>query len=207
MSVLDRLASALGRNDEQPNVALAQDLAATGDSAAIVELVGALSTGTAAIKSDAIKTLYEIGALRPELIVPHADAFMALLDSSSNRLVWGAMTALDAIAATQPGRVAADLPHILAAADRGSVIAKDRCIALLVKLAKAGDADSICPILLQRLADSAPNQFPSYAEAIAPVVPKPQRRNFIAILNERLTGMLQQAKRKRVEKLLQKFNG
>jgi len=207
MSVLDRLASALGRNDEAPNVELAQDLAASRDTGAIAELVGALTTGSAAIKSDAIKTLYEIGALRPELIAPHADAFFAQLDSSSNRLVWGAMTAIDEIAAVAPKQVAAHLPQITAAADRGSVIAKDHCIALLVKLARAGNADTICPILLHRLADSATNQFPSYAEAIGPVVPTPQRGNFIAILKDRLATAMAESKRKRVEKLLAKFNG
>ena len=207
MSVLDRLASALGRNDEQPNVALAHELAASADTVAIVELVGALTTASSALKNDAIKTLYEIGELRPELIAPHADAFFALLDSSSNRLVWGAMTALDAIAVVDPRHIAAHVPQILEAADRSSVIAKDHCIALLVKLAKAGNAEKICPILLDRLADSAPNQFPTYAEAIAPVVPQPQRANFITILKQRLDTIIQDTKRRRVEQVLEKFNG
>lgn len=207
MSVLDRLASALGRADEEPNIALARDLVATADTGAIAELVAALTGATPALKSDAIKTLYEIGALRPELIAPHADAFLALLDSSSNRLVWGAMTALDAIATVAPGPIKDHLPQIIAAADRGSVIAKDHCMALLVKLAKAGNADIACPILLHRLADSATNQFPSYAEAIAPVLPPPQRPGFIAILRQRLSVIAQDSKRRRVEKLLQKFNG
>ena len=59
MSVLDELASALGRNDEQPNVELAEKLAASGDKAAIAELVGALGDKSA-LANDAIKTLYEI---------------------------------------------------------------------------------------------------------------------------------------------------
>ena len=38
MSVRDQLASALGRNDERPNVALAEHLAAAQDHAGIAEL-------------------------------------------------------------------------------------------------------------------------------------------------------------------------
>lgn len=207
MSVLDRLASALNRNDERPNIELAEALAAAGDSAAIAELVAALDTAPAAIRSDAIKTLYEIGALRPELIAPHAAAFFAQLDSSSNRMVWGAMTALDAIAAVEPKTITAHVPEILAAADRSSVIAKDHCMAMLVKLAKGGDTERMCKILLERLSDCAPNQFPTYAEEIAPVVPAAQRGNFIAILTRRLGTILQDSKKRRVEKLLQKLNG
>lgn len=48
MSVLGKLASALGRNDEQPNVELAEALVAKPDRAAIAELAGALSAGTTA---------------------------------------------------------------------------------------------------------------------------------------------------------------
>ncbi len=207
MSALDQLASALGRSDERPNVELAAALVATNDQTGIAELVAALTTASEAIKSDAIKTLYEIGALRPDLITAYAETFFALLDSSSNRLVWGAMTALDAIATVEPKRIAPRVTQITAAADRGSVIAKDHCISVLVKLAKAGDASALCPILLERLADSAPNQFPTYAEEIAPVVPKAQRASFVGILQTRLKTIAQDSKRRRVEKILEKFNG
>ncbi|MEO5808077.1 hypothetical protein [Devosia sp.] len=207
MNALDRLATSLGRNDEGPNVELAATLAASADTTAIDQLVNALTTASAALKSDAIKTLCEIGALRPDLIAPYAKNFVALLDDGSNRLVWGAMTALDAIASVEPRTVEVYVPRIVAAADRGSVIAKDRCIMTLVKLSKAGDADRMCPILLDRLADSAPNQFPTYAEEIAPVVPKSLLAKFTGILKTRLDTIAQESKRKRVQKLLAKFNG
>lgn len=74
MSVLGKLASALGRNDEQPNVELAEALAARPDAAAVAELAGALATGPTAVSNDAIKVLYELGALKPELVAPHAAA-------------------------------------------------------------------------------------------------------------------------------------
>ena len=61
MSILSRLASALGRNDERPNVELAEALAARPDAAAVAELVAALS-GPVATANDAIKVLYELGS-------------------------------------------------------------------------------------------------------------------------------------------------
>jgi len=76
MSVLGKLASALDRNDERPNVELAEALAAKPDKAAIAELVAALSGGTTAQQNDAIKVLYEIGERKPELVAMHAEAFL-----------------------------------------------------------------------------------------------------------------------------------
>ena len=135
MSVLGKLASALGRNDEQPNVELAEALAAKPDAAAIAELAGALATGSTAVSNDAIKVLYELGALKPELVAPHTGAFLTLLGGKNNRNVWGALYAIETITALQPDPVLKQLPAILAAADKGSVIAKDKAVAILVKLA------------------------------------------------------------------------
>jgi hypothetical protein len=57
MSVLDRLANALGRNDERPNVELAAALARDGDAVDIAVLADALSTKPQAVQNDAIKAL------------------------------------------------------------------------------------------------------------------------------------------------------
>ena len=137
MSVLGRLASALGRNDERPNVELAEELAAAPDAAAVAELAAALD-GPVAVANDAIKVLNELGARRPELVAMHLPAFLALLSSKNNRNVWGALQAIETITALQPDAVLPELPRIIAAADKGSVIAKDKAVAILVKLAAAG---------------------------------------------------------------------
>jgi hypothetical protein len=204
MSVLDRLATALDRNDERPNVELAQQLAASGDAAAIAELAGALKTAPAALRNDALKTLYEIGYRRPELIVSHIDAIWPLLASSNNRSVWGALQAIETVAPLQPDAVLAHVPAILAAADKGSVIAKDKAVLILVILAGAGHAEALLPILLDRLAGAAPNQFPTYAEAIATVITPAHRPTLAEVLTRRL-GDMAGAKRARAEKLLRKL--
>src|SRR5687768_1143655 len=126
MSVLDRLATALDRNDERPNVALAEELAASGDAAAIAELATALKTGKKTVQNDAIKVLSEIGARRPELIAAHIEALFAALTSKNNRLVWGAMAALDTLAEIRSRELYARLPAIVDAAQQGSIIAMDK---------------------------------------------------------------------------------
>jgi hypothetical protein len=202
MSVLGRLASALERNDERPNVELAEDLAASGDRAAIAELVAALSGGTTAVQNDAIKVLYEIGARNPELVTGYAGAFLALLNSRNNRNVWGALQALESIAAAVPDELAGSLDAILLAADKGSVIAKDKAMQILATLAAKGHAKRAVPALLTRLEDAAPNQFPMYAEVAAPAIGPSHRVAFREILEGRLKTIPQPAKRKRVEKVL-----
>lgn len=199
MSVLGRLANALDRNDEQPNVELAEALAASGDTTAIAELVSAL-TGPKPVARDAIKTLYEIGARRPELIAPHVDAFVALLGSSSNRLVWGALTALSSLALPAPQRIRPHLDAILDAADRGSVIAKDHANRILCALAAAGDTEAP-KLAIKRLRDAAPNQFVTYAEEIAAVIDDAHRSALLRAIDSRRKGVTGAAKLARLTKL------
>ena len=204
MTVLDQLASALGRNDEQPNVELAEKLAANPDKAAIAELVAALRIGPAAVANDAIKVLYELGERRPELLADRADAFFAALTSKHNRLVWGGMSALESIATVSASALAKRLPEILAAADKGSVIAKDKAVSILAKLVAAGHAKALAH-LLAMVEAAAVNQVPMYAEMAAPVIDPAHRSEFVAIITKRLATIDQPAKRARLEKLLRKF--
>lgn len=206
MSVLAKLATALNRNDERPNVELAAQLAAGADRAAIAELAGALGTAPVGLRNDALKVLYEIGYRRPDLVAPHLDAVLPLLASGNNRSVWGALQALETLAPLRPADLLPHVPAILAAADRGSVIAKDKAIFILVALARHGHAGALAPTLLDRLEHAAPNQFPTYAEAISTVVAADQRPTLAAILAAR-SGALAGAKRARVEKLLRKLAG
>jgi hypothetical protein len=207
MTVLDRLAGALDRRDEAPNVALAEDIAARRDMAAIAELATAVRSGPARQANDAIKVLYEVGARDPELIAAQCPVFLEALHSSNNRKVWGAMTAIDTVAERRADALVAELPAIIAAADRGSVIAKDHCNSILVKLARAGYGDKAVPLLVERLKQAAPNQFPTYAEEIAPVLTPATQPGFLAILKDRLGKISQDSKRKRVEKVMAKLNG
>lgn len=202
--VLARLASALGRGDEKPNQELAADLAASGNDNDIAVLAQALATAAKPLRHDAIKVLYEIGALRPDLIAPYAQAFLAALKSRDNRIVWGALTALDTLAATVPELIAAHLSDILDAADQGSVIAKDKAVSMLSTLAANGNSFA-WDRLLAILRTSADNQTPMYAEQALRAAPMQNAEALADIVRMRAGAIAQSAKRSRLEKVLRKL--
>lgn len=208
MSVLDRLAGALGRNDEQPNIALAIELAAAGDKITVAELADAIGARSVAVANDAIKVLYEIGGRRPALIAPHVEAFFKALKSRNNRLVWGALSALDTLTAFRPDLIGPRLPEILEAADRSSVIARDKTVSMLATLAtKSGAAPAAWGLLVAMLRTSAINQTPMYAELALKAAPMNDPAALAKVLNKRLGDIHQPAKRRRIEKVLRALEG
>lgn len=205
-SVKSRLANALGRRDEQPNIQVAEDLARSGNRAGVQELIEILANGKGPAKGDAIKVLYEVGLRDPALIVNHTDTLLDLLEARNNRLVWGAMTALAHICRIAPDRIFAHLEAILAAADTGSVIAKDQAFAILVNLVgREGYADRVISITLSRLESAAINQLPMYAEQAARAVPAESRAALRTVLKSRLNDEMPPSKRKRTEAVLRRL--
>ena len=148
MSVLNKLASSLGRRDEEPNKELAKLIADTNDKKAVKELVDNLNNKNKEIQSDCIKVLYETGEHKPALLGPYAKEFIALLDNKNNRLQWGAMTAIDALTLENPETVYSALAKIIAIADKGTVITNDHCVGILIKLCSIKKyADAAIPLL------------------------------------------------------------
>ncbi|WP_029041247.1 hypothetical protein [Cucumibacter marinus] len=207
MSIADRLASALDRRDEAPNIALAEEIAANSDTKAVTELIGLLTGGSRPARHDAIKVLYETGGRNPALIAPHLDAFVGLLTTRDNRMLWGTLTALAAIAPHDPEAIVPYLEAILAAADNGSVIAKDKAMTILLALAEtSAHRKAAWPLVLARLETAAPNQLPMYAEQAVPVG-GPDGAALAETLAARLGDMPTPAKRKRVEKVIRVLTG
>ena len=206
MTVLNKLSCSLGRRDEVPNQELAQQILKSKNKKAVSELVENLANKDRNIQSDCIKVLYEIGAYQPELIARYDKDFLALLDSKNNRLVWGAMTALDYIASINPGRIHKMLGRIMIVSDHGSVITKDHAIGILIKLAadKRFSKDALA-LLLDQFRSCATNQLPMYAENALPAIPDAAKGGFIKVLTARLGDIEKESKRKRVEKVIAKL--
>ena len=208
MNVIEKLSSSLNRNDEVPNQQLASQIIQTEDQEAIAELIDNLSNSNKNIQSDCIKVLYEIGDQKPDLISEHIEVFVALLQSKNNRLVWGAMLALDKICNLYPDKIYKSLPEILDVADKGSVISKDHAVSILIKL--AGNKkyhDEAFILLLGQLSACPPNQLPMYAESAMTVVSDDYRTGFLQVLQSRLIEFEKESKRKRVEKVIEKMKG
>lgn len=196
----------MGRRDEIPNQELARSIVVAKDTKAITELVENLGNKSKDIQSDCIKVLYEIGAQAPMLIAPCTEAFARLIESKNNRLVWGAMTALDAIAATDPHGIYRFLPRILSVADNGSVITRDHAVGILIKLAASAEYAADCfTLLLEQLAKCPTNQLPMYAENAIPIVHAHNKDLFIKTLSDRLGDIEKESKRMRVEKVIRKL--
>lgn len=203
MTIEARLATALERNDEQPNIALAEALARSGNRADIAELAGLLTTGTKPVRHDAIKAFYELGERRPDLISPYLDRLIGLLATKDNRMLWGAMSALAALAPGQAEKLMPHLNQVLDAADRSSVIAKDKCMTILAALnSNARFTGIVTPVILNRLRHAAVNQTPMYAELAASTIAPADIPAFREVIEQRLAAMSFPAKRKRLEKVL-----
>ncbi|MGJ8529188.1 hypothetical protein [Maritalea sp.] len=204
MSLADQLACALERNDEEPNIELAKRIAAKSENSAdVLELFGIVANGNKAQKHDAIKVLYEVAAISPGSFDQKTSFLFDLLSTKDNRILWGSLTAIAHIGTAHPGAVFDQLDKILQAAERGSVIAKDRAVEVLVALAGNEQyRDTAMPKLLTQLKSAAPNQLPMYAEIAANTIPIDQQADMVDVLKNRLPDLPTPAKRKRVEKII-----
>jgi hypothetical protein len=207
MSVLNRLASSLGRRDETPNQELARDLAAKKDKAGIREIAKNLWNKDKNIQADCIKVLYEIGYIEPELISDYAEEFVNLLRSKNNRLVWGGMTALAEVAKANPDVVFKHLDEIKKAKETGSVITVDNAISTLAWTASANSEynQAIFPYLLKHLSSCRPKEVPQHSERTLPAVNLSNRRDFIKVLEKRMED-LSGAGLARVKKVIKQTN-
>lgn len=161
MTIIDKLATSLNRKDEGPNQELAKYIADWNDRGAVKELVDNLYNSDKNIQSDCIKVLYEIGNLKPSLIVEYSKVFVTLLDHRNNRLVWGGMTALDAITFENPEAIYFALAKIVDITDNGSVITKDHGKNILIKLCSVKQyADHAFTLLIEQLERCPTNQLP-----------------------------------------------
>jgi hypothetical protein len=191
MSILNRLASSLGRRDEVPNQELARDLAAKKDKAGIREIAENLWNKDKNIQADCIKALYEIGYLEPNLIADYTEDFVRCLKSKNNRLVWGGMTALAEVAKANPDAVFKHLDEIQKAKETGSVITVDNAISALAWTAAANEKynESIFPYLLKHLVGCRPKEVPQHSEKILPAVNSSNKADFIKVLEKRMEDL------------------
>jgi hypothetical protein len=191
MSILNRLASSLGRRDEIPNQELARDLAARKDRKDIHEIAENLWNKDKNVQADCIKVLYEIGSIEPNLIADYTRDFVKLLRSKNNRLVWGGMTALAEVAKVNPEAVFNYLDEIKKAKETGSVITVDHAISTLAYTAAATEQynKAIFPYLLKHLSGCRPKEVPQHAEKTMPAVNSSNQADFIKVLEKRMEDL------------------
>lgn len=202
-TIASHLACAFDRRDEQPNIALAEQLANKSNPDQNEELIDLLTSGTKPQRHDTIKVAYELAIRRPELLHKHTRHFVSLLATNNNRMLWGILAVLDALTDADPAAIIQNLDTILDAADRSSVIAKDKTMSLLAKLNRHDQfATTVTPIILDRLRHTAVNQVPQYAEITAPTIREVDRPAFIKIVENHREAISYPAKKKRLSAVL-----
>ena len=204
--MIEWLACRLGRNDETPNIELAEKLCDSADKTGIGEIADGLKSKEQAVANDCIKVLYEIGQRKPELIADFADNFITTLSSKNNRIVWGSMMALAYITPIKSEVVFRRLPEIIAAYKKGSVITVDNSISVFAQLCKANDnyQTAVFPILLDHLANCRAKEIPQHSERIAVCIGTGNKEAFIKALEAR-TNELSESQNSRITKLKKKL--
>lgn len=206
MNTIQKLATSLGRRDEIPNQELAMEIFLSRDKKAIIEIIDHLANKDKNIQSDCIKVLYELGRLESKLIQQFASVFLDLLQSKNNRMIWGAMMALNAIASENQETIYRQLSKILAASDHGSVITKDHAIGILIKLAtNKSYSDEMLELLHDQFKSCAINQLAMYAEQSIQVITKKHKARFIKLFISRLNEIDKDSKKKRILNVIKKL--
>lgn len=208
MSVLEKLASQMGRRDEVPNQELAAQLAETENKKDIQEIAENLFHKDKNIQNDCIKVLYEVGYHRPELIVPYAENFIKLLYSKNNRMVWGAMIALTTVAVQRADLVFDNLQIMEKSLKEGSVIVMDNAVRVLALTASVNKEyeKKIFPMLLEHLWICRPKEVCQHGESILPAVNMGNQEDFLEVLRGREQS-LSAAQITRLKKIYKNLHG
>lgn len=206
MSILSKLSTSQGRNDDELNKALGRELVETHDTDGVREIAENLHHKDKRIQNDCLSVLEQVGRLDPGMIENYVAGFIELIFSKENRLVWASMIDLALIADRKPKEIFEKYDEIIEVIEKGSVITKDNGIKTLAKVASTGAKykQRIVPYLFQQLRRCRPKSVPQYAESIQPAIDTASQDEYIDILNTRLID-LSQAQQRRVKKLLKSY--
>ena len=187
MSTLDKIAFFQNRRDEVPNQLLAKELVETKNKDGIREIAENLENKNKNIRSDCLKVLYEIGYLEPGLIADYGDDFLKLLKSKDNRMVWGAMIGLAAIADRCPNEIWAQIDDVIRITESGTVITLVWGMRVLAKVAAADKEykEKIFPFLLKQIRTCIPRDVPTHTESILCAVDQKNKGELMSILESR----------------------
>jgi hypothetical protein len=207
MSVIELLSSSLGQNGNEANIALAKDIAGSENHEAIRELVENLKNRDKKVQGDCIKTLYETGYIKPQLISGYYADFLSLLTNKNNRLVWGGMIALTTIADLKHKELFNSIGLISETVEKGSVITIDCGVEIFAKLNKYNEYQNMTEsLLIDQLWKCPIKQLPQYMEKSLISISKQNKEIYQKIITERKHECEKISQIKRLEKVLKKID-
>jgi hypothetical protein len=207
LTTLEKISFFQHRRDEVPNQLLAKDLAGSEDTVGIREIADNLANKDRNISSDCLKVMYEIGYLRPDLVAPYVNNFLALLTNKDNRKVWGAMIALGTIADLAHEQIAPSIDQVVATVNAGSVITVVWGVRVLAKtLAHETQLENkVLPELLHILQICVPRDVPTHLESMLPMINPANRERILSVVESKRSAMTK-AHETRLKKVLKQFS-
>ena len=205
-NVINRLSSAMDRRDQGPNEAIAQEVVASGNPDLLQEVVQViLSNNPVRLKNDAVMVLMAISRIKPGILLEQTRLLISLLDSKSNRQVWGSMIALANMAPMVREDIKPYLAKILRAMDEGTVVTRDHGFTILTELYKDDPSGDLLALINEQLLNAPPNQVGQYTEKFMEVVRKEDLSSCIATLEVRAQELTNEHHLKRLGKNLRKL--
>lgn len=208
MNIIERLASQQNRRDQKPNIELGREIARSGDTKAINEIMSLLTNKNTSVEilADLIKTLESVGEVAPDLIADLYPQVITFIDHKNNQIVWRTMCVLALIGPFNHKMVFKDLSRILEIMDQGSVITRDHGINLLIDLYSQKEYHKdITPLLEEQLLKAPDNQLGQYTEKWMKVIATSDIEKLLKILNGRLPELTSEYHKKRIDKNIRKL--
>lgn len=207
-NILDQFSSSQDRRDQGPNEVIAKQIVDEEGGNLLKEVIQIIDGKyPVRIKNDAVMVLMAISRIRPEILVSQADVFIQLLDSKSNRQVFGSMIALANIVPMIKDQVKPHLAKILEAMDEGTVVTRDHGFTILTELYKEDKSGDLVALINEQVLNAPPNQVGQYTEKFMEVVRKTDVPAFVKALEVRAQELTNEHHLKRLGKNLKKLRG
>lgn len=147
----------------------------------------------------------EYGDFYPEDCVIFYERLLKLVQSKTNRLVWGSLTALETFAQLIPEKFHKNLNIIIDAANNGSVVAKDHAVKIYQKLARFEEyySDAL-ELILEQIRVCADNQLGQYSERCLEIIKPKDKLQFIESLRLRVASLENNHHIRRINTILEK---
>lgn len=205
-NVIDHFSSSLDRRDQGPNEEIAQQIVDGEGGKLLEEVVQVIqSKAVTRTKNDAVMVLMAISRINPKMLVNQADLFIHLLESKSNRQVWGSMIALANMASLVKEKIKPHLAKILQAMDEGTVVTRDHGFSILTELYKEDRTGDLLALIHEQLLNAPPNQVGQYTEKFMEVVRREDIPAFVEALEVRGRELINEHHLKRLGKNLKKL--
>lgn len=207
MSISQQLSYSLGLKDQSANKELASKLAMELNVDGVEELTSIIdSNAPRRLKMDATLTLAYIAEKVPNLLKLHIGFLIDNLSNQIDRVSWGSMISLSHLAEENRDFIYKNLPAILDAMDRGSVVCRDYGFKILVTLYTFNEyEEDVFFIILEQLNTAPPNQIGQYSERLIAVVRPNHVDDLINKMEMRRSELTNPHHLKRMDKNLKKL--